>query len=363
MISLATMAANPGMWSNPVTGAVAAASAVGSVALSQIGKGRRAAKKFVSGFEDPFGQELARISAIAETDPEAAAEQLRFTWNKFYSDAQGYIAKGGNDAKVARQALSNPDLMSTVDRLAAQLGIPSVRSGGATVATAPVTMPDVSAFSGNPQGTPLSQIGQPSGKWGALRLPDFTGGRGTARTTPTFPGGSPQPGTTSTSGSGKTSPSTPNQQNAIWEAERIIGRDLDGDGKIGGQSGTHGFNWLQDAIVPAAITGGLNIVGGWLGSRAAKQAAKILSDAGLDAAKLLSETTDKVLAQQKGIYEQSRQDMMPWLNTGKVALGELGRRMGLPSDQGMPLAAMSNGGGIPDFDAEAERYRQGRMVS
>lgn len=65
-------------------------------------------------------------------------------------------------------------------------------------------------------------------------------------------------------------------------------------------------------IASAAIGGGSSIAGGYMGGKAAKSAAKIQADAATHAADL-----------QNHQYEQSREDMAPWLDAGKISLKNL----------------------------------------
>ncbi len=103
----------------PILGAGLAA---GAFAANKIGQGRRAANSFVDAVENPFGAQLEQISAMAATDPASAKQQFAQAYQNFQNQANSEIARGGNQAKVAQQALANPKLMQTIQQLQAQLG-------------------------------------------------------------------------------------------------------------------------------------------------------------------------------------------------------------------------------------------------
>ncbi len=112
-----------GALGGPVGLGIGAALTGAQILGGQIGKGRRAANDFVRGVENPFGQDLAQISALAKTDPQAAAQMLREKYGNYRAAAQQEMGAGGNRAKTAQQSLGNPALQQTVQQLAAQLGV------------------------------------------------------------------------------------------------------------------------------------------------------------------------------------------------------------------------------------------------
>ena len=73
----------------------------------------------------------------------------------------------------------------------------------------------------------------------------------------------------------------------------------------------------------AAILGGAAIAGGAYSAHQAGKAADKQSDAARDAG-----------AQQMAMFEQTRQDQMPWLNTGEKALNRLAALQGIGSPSG-----------------------------
>lgn len=294
------------------------------------------AKRFVDRFEDPFGKELARLSQLAELDPDAAAEGLRIAWNKFYADAQGYIAKGGQDAVVARQALSNPKLIQTVDRLAAQVGIPNVRSNttGTTRTVSRSTTPTGSSILDQIRGgnVPLSSFtsgggGRQSGPLLGMDLEDWI--RLGVNTIPRSGGGgnSRPSGTSAPTGTTQTGGSLPAEK-----PKAPPGMDEDE------------WSWLWDVMVPAGATAGIDLLGSYFTSKAAKEAAQLQVDAANRAADLQAATTREALALQGRMYDEGVARQKPFYDTGNMARGRLSHFMGLeedPNAQAVPLSTMA----------------------
>lgn len=71
-------------------------------------------------------------------------------------------------------------------------------------------------------------------------------------------------------------------------------------------------------LIGAGIASGTQLAGAKMASGAAKDASKIQSEAGREA-----------LALQRQMYEQGRQDALPWLRTGQEAITTLGALSGL----------------------------------
>lgn len=94
-------------------------------------------------------------------------------------------------------------------------------------------------------------------------------------------------------------------------------------------------------ITTAASVGG-TLVGAKMGSNAANNAARTQTDAANRAAQLQYDLGNRSLDFQRQMWETGRNDMMPWMNMGRSALGTLGSRMGLGSGGGPPM-----GGGEP----------------
>lgn len=83
-------------------------------------------------------------------------------------------------------------------------------------------------------------------------------------------------------------------------------------GFLGSLLGTGGGGWSWAPVVAAGISAGGNLLGGLLASNAAKDAAKTQAGAASDANALLA-----------AIYGQQREDLLPWMQTGRAALGDL----------------------------------------
>lgn len=106
----------------PVGLAIGGAGALGSIVADQFGKGRRTANEFVKGVEDPFGkQQLAQVSAEAQSNPQQALQDLNSAYQNYINQVHAWQAQGGKQALVANQSLQNPLLQQTIDRLYQQL--------------------------------------------------------------------------------------------------------------------------------------------------------------------------------------------------------------------------------------------------
>ena len=91
--------------------------------------------------------------------------------------------------------------------------------------------------------------------------------------------------------------------------------------------------------IPLAMGGamaGAQMYGAKKGADVAKSAAATQSAATDKAAQLQFDLGNKSLDFQRDMWTQGRADMMPWMNTGKAALGALGAGMGLGSTTGQP---------------------------
>ena len=93
-----------------------------------------------------------------------------------------------------------------------------------------------------------------------------------------------------------------------------------------------GFIGTTMAIIGAASLA-TKVVSGVIGSRAAGKASRTQAEAADRAAELEKESRDKALAFQRETLGQSREDLAPWLQTGRGALANLGYLMGIPSPQ------------------------------
>lgn len=96
--------------------------------------------------------------------------------------------------------------------------------------------------------------------------------------------------------------------------------------------------------------------------------AKMQSSAAKNAAKTQAGSADKALALQERIYNQNRQDQMPWLNAGGSAVSQLARLTGVGGGglsqnqgQGYPYAMNMSGG--PQRSPLASLANAGQMVT
>lgn len=101
----------------------------------------------------------------------------------------------------------------------------------------------------------------------------------------------------------------------------------------------------------AAAIGGSAVLGGFMSNRASQQQR--------DAAGRASEA-------QMQMFNQTRQDLMPWQQAGTMALGDLQRRMGLSGDPNSPgYGQLTHQFGLQDFQ-ESPAYQfnlqQGKMA-
>jgi hypothetical protein len=95
-----------------------------------IGRGRRAADRFVQFYQNPFGAELADIVKRRDAgDIEGAKAQFGQAWNRYRQGVAQGFAQGGNDAVVAQQSLNTPSLRQTADSIARSLGLGNLSWG------------------------------------------------------------------------------------------------------------------------------------------------------------------------------------------------------------------------------------------
>lgn len=363
MISLAGAATNPGMFTNPVTGAIGLGAALAPAVIKLFNPAHKKANEFVQGFENPFGQKLAEISALSATDPEAARQMFDSEWGNFKATTDAWIAKGGDHAKVARQALNNAGLMNTVRTLANGFGV-DIGSGGGGSSTTTATgggtnMPGLGDFiniAGNIAGRYQTRGGGPvtTDDGGGIDWGDILrGGIDVAGRVLT------RPPTTTVNVNNPNNPSG--------------GGTTDTGG--GGTGTDGGFNlekFLSDWL-PLLAVAGTGIIGGKLSSDAAEKIAKIQAD-----------TAQKGLDMTYGMWDIERKDRAPFRNISTNAAYTLSDGLGLsrtpliPETQadrpelqflsgsnpvlapraGRPNSIGSGGSGSsPNFDAIAARFQ------
>ena len=355
MISLAAAAGNPAMFSNPVTGAIAVAPLAIKGVQKLMNPAHEKASRFVNEFENPLGAKLAEIQNLAATDPASAKAALEQAWGQFNSGVQQFTAQGGQHAQAARQALSNQGLMSTVRRLATQLGVNIDGGGSSTVFnntqdTRTKTTPSLGDIATN-----------------ALSFPNFNLGNITI------------PGPKKEGGIG------PIIQEGIRTAGTIFGaprttvnvNNPTGGGTTGGGGpsttnpdgtpNTYGVDDFLQQWLPTIILG----VTGILGAKSAGDAAERI-------ATIQGEGVQKGIDLTREMFNKGVELNAPWHNRGKAALYKLSDFMGLDRDETMagvppstlrtnptgrpalaPSVNTSGGGGVDEWDTAAARFKRG----
>ena len=103
----------------PIGGLAAGGLILGGKVADQFGKGRRTANQATGGggFETVFADALAKAAR-----GEISLADLQQAKQNYDNQANAWIAQGGNNEKVARQSMSNPQLQSTYATLMHQLG-------------------------------------------------------------------------------------------------------------------------------------------------------------------------------------------------------------------------------------------------
>lgn len=280
-------------------GAIAGGAIAAGPAIRGAVQTRDNADRFVQGFENKFGAELARISQLGSTDPQAALSQLEQAWAAFEGAANSYIQRGGQDATVAQQALRNPKLIGTVRQMFADLG-----------------------GSFNP-GT--IQVG--GGKYG-LTFEDWLRLAGeTIRTTQ----GSGSSGSTGNTSGAPSPTDTGTDDPGVHGGGGAVPPGIPGGGG-GGNGSDNGFmDQLMRYLIPGAAVAGA-LYDFTAGAGAAKEAAQIQADAAREAARLDREAAAEATQLFRDIYNQDRTDKLPHINTGNRSVLRLSHLMGLDED-------------------------------
>ena len=102
----------PNSVGNTIGGSILGGPVVGALA-NKIGHGHRTANVFVDTVENPTAQQMMGASSL---------EELQRAYQSYQQQAQAWIAKGGDNAKVAQQSLNNPKLQQTIDALFQKFG-------------------------------------------------------------------------------------------------------------------------------------------------------------------------------------------------------------------------------------------------
>lgn len=244
------------------------------------------ADRFTQGPQAVLNQKLAQISQLAKTDKAAAQSALVDAWGQFLSDAQAFSNSSVFGQRIVEQALSTPALTQTVDALWNETG------GSATGLNS------------------ITSTGSIGGKVGGLIISSIPFMIEALRNL-----GRPKVGTTggttgtngTTNGTGTTTKPDPTTESPGKAPEGVNQSWWD---KYGGL-----------VLTAGGVAG--NLWGAAQASGSAKEAAAIYAESANKATKL-----------QEDIYRQNRQDMAPWLNTGRTALHRLSDLVGLsPTDR------------------------------
>jgi hypothetical protein len=289
LAAVSTAAKNPAWYTNPVTAAIAggALGVTGLVALAK-SQAHHEANTFGREVQGPYEQQLAQISALAKVDPARAQEQLIVTTQDFVQKAQAWMARGGDEAKVARQALyQTPALTNTIRLLADETGLRNYLG---------TDYPDPTRTSTGDWLISLADL------FRAINIPALRQGvRNEPQPAP--PGTAPPQG--------------------VPEAAKGF---LDKYGEL--------------------IFGAGSILTGLIGqqsqSGAISEALKAQTDAAKYAADLQAKAASEALGLQRQMYEQGRSDTLPWLEQGRLSLYSLSDAMGLsrgPTAAGLGLPA------------------------
>lgn len=370
LLSLGAVTKNPAMFSNPITAGIAAAPYVAMGVNKLINPAHEKASRFVNEFENPFGAKLAEIQNLSATDPAAAKSAFEQAWSQFNSGIQQFTAQGGQHAKAARQALSNQGLMSTVQRLAQQLG---VDIGGGGNNAGPVMPTTGTAINNNTQDlggnrtpslgdiatTSLSNINSFSlpklGNYGTITTPGpkKEGGIGPIiqegiRTAGTIFGAPRTTVNVNNPTGGTTNPNETPEEKAKREREAKFGVD----------------DFLKQWL-PTIILGVTGILG-----------AKSSSDAAERIAEIQGKGVQSGIDLTREMFNKGVELQMPAHRRGTAALYKLSDFMGLPRDESMadvPISTMrtnpggrpalaptmgSSASGVDEWDQAAARFKR-----
>ncbi len=270
--------------------------------IGDIGSGRRTANSFTQkgGPQDVVNRQLAAISASTATDAEKQ-QATQMAWSQFIDASNQFASQGKEQAQVAKQAIfQTPGLTDTVKSLGGfdPLGqeytskispsIPNAtKQSGITAGqfVAPVAAGIGGAVAGSQingnvsQGTTVGDVnaGTQVNADGSISPAGPVGDAG-----PSIPAGVAM--TTATPPAGSTSPS------------------------------------LFSKLFPTLVASGTSLLGGVLGSSAAKSAADVQAAASTHAADLAAEAGANSLAFQKQVFNQQQANVQPWIDSGTTAL-------------------------------------------
>lgn len=296
-----------------VLGGVAIGAPTALAGINAIGEARTRANRFVQTYENKFGQKLAEISQLAKTNPELAKQQLLQALQDYEAAGQQFVESvpdipfvRAEYQKIVNQAFSNSKMLDTVQRLSQEVGLNFAPSGtGGTGITLGGAM------------TSLHGILDAIRRSGVLNAPggDTVNNGSTGGAPPSTSG---QPEITVDPKTGATTIKFPNGGNAAKTTKSTL-----------------------ESLLPWIFAGtslGTNLFGLTSSNGAIEKAITAQSDAAKYSADLQNKAATEAIGLQRDIYNQSRQDALPWLNTGKAALGRLSHMAGLKPEGMAPYA-------------------------
>jgi hypothetical protein len=261
------------------------------------------ANSFVRQIQQPYERQLAEISALARTDPVSAQERLIRATQDFVQQAERFAAQGGDAATVARQALTTPGLVQTVQALTEETGLRRFMGGD---------YPDPTRTGAGGWLVNIADL------FRAINIPELV-----AKQSPigSNTGGIGPGGSGTGTGAGGRGPIRSTGNPTLDEQLRQMGYEI--------QTGARGFLDRYGDL----IFGGAGLVTGLLDRQASQQAISEALQAQTDAAKyaadLQSKAATEALGLQREMYQQSRQDTLPWLEQGRLSLYSLTDALGL----------------------------------
>ena len=253
------------------------------------------ASSFTQRYQDRLNSQLAQVSTLSETDPEAARAMLLDAWEEFLTGSQSFVdayqGVGRLQAeRVVNQALSTPALLQTVETLWGQTGGPS------TGVRSLIEIPGGGGIGGTVGRITLGMIGLGIQLIGQARQRTTTPPPGGPPTTTPPPGpGGPEGGNTN---------GAPNMPPAVK-------------------------TWFEQ-YMPWILTAGSIAANVWGANNTATTANR--------AAEIQAGAAREATALQQKMYQQNRGDLAPWRDVGRNALFRLSDLTGLqPTDRTPPV--------------------------
>lgn len=301
-------AANTIPFAGPALGA-------GQAVYKGFGAGRNTANSFVSSLQKPFEDKIRMLSERIKAGDTAAWDELQSAWDQFQKDTNAFGSQFDSYGPLYAGVKQN---LKTVTQQALGKLAPIMQN---VFSSKPQNLQDITNKQGGNDGIDvpdLSGINLPKIPQSALDIIKIFGG------------------------------AVPSILNRLPGSKTV-------DSPTGTSTKTADKS-LMDQLLPYIMLGtnvGTSLYSGITQSGAIKDAAQLQSDAAKHAADAQAQTAKDILAFQQQQYTQNRNDMLPWLNTGKTALGTLSNLLGLPSGEGMaaggpayPYSARANPGSL-----------------